>query len=101
MTTYQISNRTSGANMGQYEGETAEAALLAMVRDGGAESVDDPSDWLVTATVSDEQIERLKTEAGEAGDTDQVAVCRRALAGNLDARAECARVVADAAAMAD
>jgi len=51
------------------------------------------------ATITDEQIEALRTEAGAAGDLDQVAICDRALLeGDAEARAECARVIADAEA---
>ncbi len=46
------------------------------------------------------QIRALRDEAGVAGDLAQVRVCDRALAGDLDARDECARVIRDAAAMA-
>lgn len=78
-------------------------------------------------TITDTQICALSTESAEAGDLAQVAICQRAL-GELDpwddtpqcdriadraaveaaltmsiaaARAECARVIADAQAMAD
>ena len=49
--------------------------------------------------ITDQQIEGLQTEAEFAGDTIQVALCRQALSGNVAARAECARAIADAAAM--
>lgn len=48
--------------------------------------------------VTDMQIKALRSEAGSAGDLEQVAICDRALRGDDDARAECARVIADAAA---
>lgn len=55
--------------------------------------------------ITNEQIERLRVEAAAAGDTDQVAMCDRALDRDSDramsvaaARAECARVIADAEA---
>ena len=51
------------------------------------------------STITNEQIEALRAEAGAAGDTAQVAICDRALDGDAVARAECARVIADAAAM--
>lgn len=47
--------------------------------------------------VSDDQIRQLRTEAGAAGDREQVALCDRALAGDAAARAECAEVIGDAA----
>jgi hypothetical protein len=50
---------------------------------------------------TDTEIEALRYEAGCAGDTEQVAICDRALQGNDAARAECARVIADAQAMDD
>jgi len=67
---------------------------------------DDTMDWRLRVTVADcdefditdEQIEALRDEAGSAGDNAQVALCDRALDGDDEARAECARVIADAAA---
>lgn len=54
------------------------------------------------ATVTtDEQIETLRTEAAAAGDGAQVSLCDAAMAGDDSARLECARVIADAAALAD
>jgi hypothetical protein len=50
------------------------------------------------ATLTDAQLEALKTEAGEAGDLEQVAICDRALDGDADALAECGRVIAHASA---
>lgn len=52
-------------------------------------------------TVTDEQIEALEREAGEAGDLEQAQLCRRALDGDAAARAECASAIHDAQAMAD
>lgn len=49
-------------------------------------------------TITDEQIETLATEAGAAGDSEQVAICERALAGDDSARVECVRVIRDAEA---
>ncbi len=46
----------------------------------------------------DELIEVLASESAKFGDLEQVAVCRAALEGNRDARFECARIIADAAA---
>ena len=48
--------------------------------------------------ITDEQIRALSDEAGQAGDLEQVAICERALNGDGAARAECGRVIADAAA---
>ena len=53
--------------------------------------------------ITTSQIEALMTEAGSAGDAEQVKICRVALgwdgdataADVTDARAECARVIAD------
>ncbi len=47
MRSFKIINRTSGADMGVYEGATEEEALLAMVRDGGGDAVEDRDDWIV------------------------------------------------------
>lgn len=43
--------------------------------------------------ITNDQIEILRAEAGEAGDLEQVTVCDRALAGDDDARADCAAVI--------
>ena len=44
-----------------------------------------------------ERIEQLRAEAMQAGDREQVALCDRALAGDVEARAECVRVMAETA----
>jgi hypothetical protein len=49
-------------------------------------------------TITNEQIETLRAEAGQAGDLDQVAVCDAALAGDESARRKCVRVISDAEA---
>lgn len=59
-----------------------------------------PPASLALSTLTDRQIIALRTEAGSAGDAEQIAICDRALDGDRDARAECARVIADADAMA-
>ena len=46
----------------------------------------------------DLDISILSEEAAEAGDTDQVTLCERALAGDEDARLACLIVIATAAA---
>ena len=51
--------------------------------------------------VTDEQIDRLHTEASNVGDEAQVRLCERALDGDKEARRECARVIQAAAAMND
>jgi hypothetical protein len=53
------------------------------------------------ATITDAQIIALRRAAGEAFDPETVAACDRALAGDLEARAECASIIASAEAMAD
>lgn len=50
-------------------------------------------------TLTTDQIRQLRTEAGQAGDLDQVALCDKALAGDREAREECARVISDTEAM--
>lgn len=49
--------------------------------------------------VSDEQIEQLLQEAGQAGDQKMVEICRWALNGDEQARAQCADVIEEARAM--
>jgi hypothetical protein len=51
--------------------------------------------------ITTDQIEALRQESGEAGDSEQVAICDRALAGNQDALRECFRVINEARAMWD
>ena len=48
--------------------------------------------------MSNEQIEALQTEAAEHGDFAMVEICADALSGDADAIAECANVIAEAAA---
>lgn len=52
-----------------------------------------------TETLTTDQIRQLRTEAGQAGDLSQVALCDKALAGDEAARRECAEVISDAEAM--
>lgn len=51
-------------------------------------------------TLTDDQITALRIEAGEAGDTAMVDICRAALRGDAAARAEVVRVIRDAEAQA-
>lgn len=46
-----------------------------------------------TYTVTDDQIRALRQEAGQAGDTAQVALCTRALEGSRWARGRCATAI--------
>ena len=55
----------------------------------------------VRTDITDEQIEALRNEAGEAGDLAMIEICDHALAGDDDARATCAEVIADAQAKED
>lgn len=60
---YRITNRTSGADMGVYEGDDADLALLAMTREGGGETVEDYDDWSVeyvpTYALQEVEVEHL------------------------------------------
>ena len=56
----------------------------------------DCPDGDVQASVTDEQIQALRDEAREAGDTAQVAQCDRALAGESAARWAVQGVIEDA-----
>lgn len=56
---------------------------------------------VLTVPLTNARIRALATEAGAHGDQEMVAICERALDGDADARRECARVMADAAAQAD
>lgn len=50
--------------------------------------------------ITDEQIEQLKIEAGQAGDDAQIALCVRALDGDEAARSACVEAIRDAEAQA-
>ena len=56
---------------------------------------------IAAAATPDSAIDQLRREAGRAGDTTQADLCTAALDGDELARAECMRVIRDAAAMAD
>jgi len=49
-------------------------------------------------SVTDEQIEALRTEADEAGDIAQADICSTALAGDRSCREQCALAIRDAEA---
>lgn len=51
--------------------------------------------------ITEDQITELRTEAGEHGDLDMVAICDRAIDGDRTARERCAEVISDALAMND
>lgn len=51
--------------------------------------------------VTNRQVEALREEAASAGDMAMVEICNRALGGDAEARQECGRVIAAAAAMGD
>ena len=51
-TAFRIQNTTSGADLGVYEGETADEAIRAMLADAGCK--DEPSDDLVATLVPTE-----------------------------------------------
>jgi len=111
MKTWTISS--DGQDLGSYAGETEREAIEAMWTAAGYSAPWDATDedgrllcdadQLVvrestTAAISREQVRALRTEAAEAGDLEQVAVCDRALEGDSDAILECSRVIADALA---
>lgn len=49
--------------------------------------------------ITDSMIEKLRDEAGAAGDIEQIKICERALRGSKRARRECLRVINAARAM--
>lgn len=61
MTRYLISNRSSGAELGVYEGETEAEALDAMARDAGYDSF--AAACVVTGETVDEALDDLVIEA--------------------------------------
>lgn len=102
---YQIT-RDDDAPLRDYD----HSAIAALVRGWSA----DTEEKTMTNAITDTQIEALMSEAGASGDPGQVAVCLAALghdgpeAGDEygdpmpidEARAECARVIAEARAAA-
>ena len=55
----------------------------------------------VEPEITDDQIRALSAEAAAAGDDEQVRLCKLALGGDADARAECERAIGDARAQVD
>ncbi len=55
----------------------------------------------MSTTITNSQIETLRTEAAAAGDAEQVSLCDRALDGDTDARQQCAEAIDDATAQDD
>lgn len=62
MTSYTITNRTSGMDLGTYEAETREAAILAMTKDAGYASREEMAEALST-TVEALDADVVVTEA--------------------------------------
>lgn len=52
-------------------------------------------------SITDKQIEQLRTEAGAAGDEDMVETCNLALIGDPKARRECAEAIEAGSVMID
>lgn len=109
MTTFRITNQTSGADLGAFEADDKAGALDAMAKDAGyasfAESCEttgeDGSDLVVHEVASDDDIAALRAESITASDDEQARLCLAALAGDDDARQKCKRAIRDAAAMVD
>jgi hypothetical protein len=58
------------------------------------------TETLTAATLTEDQIDSLRVDAGTNGDTKLVETCRRAAAGDASARATVARILGAAAASA-
>lgn len=113
MQTYRITNSKSGMDLGTFQAKDQQGALEAFAREAGystyAEACEEhpvaEGEMVVTevedASISDEQIEALRRDAGEAGDLEMVAICDRALEGDEAAQARCAEAISDARAMDD
>lgn len=118
---YTISSKSTGAILGSYRAESQEAALEILAADAGydswadaCETTDDPEDashleireWTYDAEdVTDAEIEAhsdsldsLRSDAGQAGDIELVALCDWASEGDAPALSVCVRRMADAAA---
>lgn len=96
MSTFRISQPATGALLGAYTADTKAGALAMYARDAGYDSFvalcevtgDNPDDdgglrvqvMRDDFDVTDEQIEKLRTESAEAEDFDMVGVCTVALA---------------------
>ena len=59
----------------------------------------DVLDELRQEWISEDDIEALQVEAGEAGDSEMVETCHKALAGDERALRQCTDVIAEARAM--
>ena len=62
---YRVTNTASGAPLGIYEGATEDAAILAMLRDGGLDEAPDPdleAVPVVTCAYCGEHVEDRTTE---------------------------------------
>ena len=68
-------------------GETRTQALKRLILEATMTTIDTITDW---------QIRTLSDDAADHGDHEQVEICHRALNGDDAARAECARVIAEA-----
>ena len=81
MKTFRITNTTSGHSLGDYAGESPEAAISAMLADAGCAPDDADPDLVATAVefLTRAMIEELRDEAGDAGDLDMVEICDHAL----------------------
>lgn len=119
-TTYQIGSYGAGGEWMTVAGfDVAEVTFdnhrdaldaldaIAVDRADGEVSADDIRDsltiraWIEADDVTDEQINALRYEADVAGDIAMATIANRALGGHADARAECARVIREAAAQDD
>jgi hypothetical protein len=72
-----------------------------MISNGSTTFRADGSAQDTALVVTDEQIRKLRYEAGLAQDWKQVDLCNRALDGNKADRESCARAIQAAQAMAD
>ncbi len=98
--TYRIA--ANGTDMGAYAGVDEDAALDAYAVCAGYRGFADLLERLgatreeveiAEEVIADNQIEALRDEAAVFGDSEQVAICERALAGSMTDRAECADVI--------
>ncbi len=114
MNTAEISMSSALATFDAVRSQLADAACMVL------DLCTDQGDTMTTAHITDNQIRTLRTEAARAGDLRQEAICVLAVGGTSAlegsdpgteqdlllsvgrtqewARAECARVIADAAA---
>lgn len=94
-----VATFSDSQEVARYNAKEALAALQAA--DGGFDGAWQALVSLAEVTVTNDDIRQLRAEAAAHGDTDQVALCDRALGGDREAAGACVEAIRDAEAQAD